>query len=447
MFVWGKIRVSFTQMIAMVFAIIILAGTLLLLLPVANKGGNRLSFTEALFTSASAACVTGLVVRDTYTQFTIFGQFVILFLIQVGGLGFMTAAVLFSMMLGRKIGLKERGLLMESTNTPEIGGVVRLFKRVMVLALVCEGIGAVLLSLRFCPRMGFWTGIYYGLFHSVSAFCNAGFDLMGRFEPYTSFVPYQSDALVNIVTMALILLGGLGFIVLNDVIEKKHKASRYKLHTKIVLFITTILIIVGAILFYLLEKDNTLAGLPAGTKILASLFQSITPRTAGFNTIDIAELTEGGSFLMMILMFIGASPGSTGGGIKTTTLLVMMLSAIAFIKNTTDLNIFRRRLDNQIIRRAYCSVTIYAVLAAAGGLLLLGQQGMPIKDALFETLSAIGTVGLTTGATRGLNEFSKIIVIILMYCGRVGSLTMAMALMLRPTSSQLKNPEEKITIG
>ncbi len=442
----GKFRANSIQMIALGFAGIILIGTLLLSLPAASRDGASLPFIDALFTSASATCVTGLVVHDTYTQFSLFGQIVILCLIQIGGLGFMTVATLFLMMARRKIGLAERGVLTESVSAFQIGGIVRLIRRIIICTAIVEGMGAILLAIRFCPQMGVATGVYYAVFHSISAFCNAGFDLMGRFAPYTSLIPYQSDVLVNLTIMTLIVIGGLGFVVWDDIMEHKLRYDRYKLHTKIVLLSTAFLIIGGAILFYTMEQGNVLAAMHPIDKLLASLFQSITPRTAGFNTVDTAALTEGGTVLTMLLMMIGASPGSTGGGIKTTTIMVILLATISYIRNTDDINIFHRRLENNTIKRAYCSTTIYIMLSILGIFLLITTQGLPVKDAAFETLSALGTVGLSTGITRELDTLSRMVIILLMYSGRVGSLTLLMAVMMG-TKSKLRNPEEKIIIG
>lgn len=443
-----KIRASSIQMIALGFVSTILLGGLILSLPSASKDGISLPFIDALFTSASATCVTGLVVYDTYTQFSLFGQIIILCLIQIGGLGFMTAATFFLMMVRRKIGLTERDILTESVNAFHIGGIVRLIRRIIIGAAIFEGTGTILLAMRFCPQMGLATGLYYALFHSVSAFCNAGFDLMGKFSPYTSLVPYQSDVLVNMTVMLLIVIGGLGFVVWDDIIEHRLRYSGYKLHTKLVLLSTAFLITGGALLFYLMEKENTLLGMNPLEQLLASLFQSITPRTAGFNTVDTGVLTEGGTLLSMLLMMIGASPGSTGGGIKTITVMVILLATISYIRDSDDMNIFHRRLENGILKRAYCTATIYIVLSILGVFLLTISQDLSIKDATFETLSAIGTVGLSTGITRELNTLSRMIIILLMYSGRIGSLTLAMAIMGRINKKKtFRNPEEKIIIG
>ncbi|MEA4970477.1 MAG: TrkH family potassium uptake protein [Candidatus Pelethousia sp.] len=444
----GKIRANSTQMIALGFAGIIVLGAFLLSLPSASRDGNPLPFIDALFTSTSATCVTGLVVYDTYTQFSLFGQITILCLIQIGGLGFMTIATLFLMMARRKIGLAGRGVLTESVNAFHIGGIVRLIRRIIICIAIFEGIGAILLFIRFVPQMGVVTGAYYAIFHSISAFCNAGFDLMGRFAPYTSLIPYQSDVLVNLTIMSLIVIGGLGFVVWDDMIEHKLQYARYRLHTKIVLLSTVFLIIGGAVLFYIMEKGNTLSAMPPTDKLLASLFQSITPRTAGFNTVETAALTEGGTVLSMLLMLIGASPGSTGGGIKTTTITVIILATISYIRNSDDINIFHRRLEDDVVKRAYYSATIYVILSILGILFIITTQGLPVRDVSFEVLSAIGTVGLSTGITRELNALSRIIIILLMYSGRVGSLTLAMAIAARLSKKTgFRNPEEKINIG
>jgi trk system potassium uptake protein TrkH len=448
MTLFGKIKTNSIQLIALGFATIILLGAFLLMLPIANRSGNSLPFLDALFTSSSATCVTGLVVYDTYTQFSLFGQIVILCLIQIGGLGFMTIATAFLTMTHHKIGLAERGILTESVSAFHIGGVVRLIKRVILCVMIFEGVGAILLSIRFCPEMGIASGVYYAIFHSISAFCNAGFDLMGKFSPYTSLVPYQGDILVNFTVISLIVIGGLGFVVWDDIIEQRHHWSRYKLHTKMILVSTAVLIVGGAVLFYMMEKENTLSEMTTAGKVLASLFQSVTPRTAGFNTVDTAALSEGGTMLSMLLMLIGASPGSTGGGIKTATVVTILAATVSYIRGNDDTNLFHRRLEGGIVKRAYCSATIYVALALLGTFLLVTLQKLPAKDAAFEVLSAIGTVGLSTGITRELNELSRAVIILLMFSGRVGSLTLAMAILSKMNKkSGFKNPEEKILIG
>lgn len=438
-----------TQWIAIGFVLVILAGALLLSLPAASREG-RLPLADALFTATSATCVTGLVLHDTYTQFSLFGQLVILSLIQIGGLGFMTVATLFLMMAGRRIGLAERGVLAETVSAYHIGGIVRLIRRILLWVGVFEMSGAALLFIRFAPRMGTATGAYYAVFHSISAFCNAGFDLMGSIAPYTSLTPYRNDLIVNLTVMALILIGGLGFVVWDDVIENKLRFSRYRLNSKVVLVSSAALVVIGTGMFYLMESDHSLAGMAAGEKLLASLFQSVASRTAGFNTVDMGALGEGGSVFTMLLMLIGASPGSTGGGLKTTTVVIILLSTVSYLKSSDDINIFGRRLEDNALKRAYCSATIYMVLVISGIFLLIAAQGLPLKDISFEVISAIGTVGLSSGITRELNALSRVIVMVLMYGGRVGILTLFMTIAARLGATgapSLRNPQEKIIIG
>jgi len=444
----GKTMLHPVRIIVLGFVALIIFGSLLLFLPFASKDGRSIPYLNALFTSTSATCVTGLVVYDTYAQFTIFGQLVILLLVQIGGLGFMTVATLALMAARRKIGLAERRILSESVSAFQLGGVVRLVKRILICTLIFEGVGAVLLAIRFCPQFGFWTGAYYAVFHSVSAFCNAGFDLMGRYAPYASFVPYQTDVMVNLIMISLIIAGGLGFVVWDDIFEKRQRLHRYKLHTKIVLAVTAALIVAGTVLFFIAEYNSTLAGLNGGQKLLASLFQAVTPRTAGFNTVDTSAMSGGGTALTMILMVIGASPGSTGGGIKTTTLTVFILATVAYLRNSEDINAFGRRLEKDALKKAYGAATVYFALVLTGFLAMLLAQNAPFKDALFESVSAISTVGLSTGLTRSLNAFSRVNVIFLMFAGRVGSLSLVTALVEHlPRKANLRNPEEKIIIG
>lgn len=344
-------RLTQTQMIVVGYLLIILIGALLLMIPAASRDGKVTPFIDALFTSASASCVTGLVIADTYQKWTIFGQCVILLLIQIGGLGFMTIGVFFAIILHRKIGLVMRGTLQESVNIQQIGGIVRLAKKIMKGTLIFEGAGALILASRFQRDFGWVRGIYYGLFHSISAFCNAGFDLMGTRESYSSFTWYDADPIVNIVIMFLIVIGGIGFFVWNDIAIHKFHVTRYRLHTKIVLATTGILIISGAILLYLFEANRTLAGMNGSEKIFCSLFGSVTARTAGFNTVDTAALSDSSKIVTILLMFIGGSPGSTAGGIKTTTFVVLLVYVSANLKNEDSCHIFGRRLDEGSIRK------------------------------------------------------------------------------------------------
>lgn len=440
-------HVSQTQFIAYGFFCVIITGTLLLMLPFASRDGQSEPFLNCLFTATSASCVTGLVVADTWSQWSLFGQLVILTMIQIGGLGFITVGVFISIVLRRKIGLKERGLMMESVNTLQIGGVVRLAKKIIIGTCIFEGTGAVLLAIRFIPQFGFFRGLFYGIFHSISAFCNAGFDLMGGQTPYSSFVAYYDDWLVNFVIMSLIIIGGIGFIVWDDLSRNKLHFRKYMLQTKIVLVTTVILVFGGGLLFYLLERNHLLVGMNTSGKILTSLFSSVTARTAGFNTTDTASLTDGSKLLTIILMFIGGSPGSTAGGIKTTTLVVLLLCVHSNIKQTYGINIFGRRLENDAVKRAGTILTINLLLAVTASLAIMAIQPLGFSDILFETFSAIGTVGMTTGITRALHPISRCIIILLMYCGRIGSLSFALAFVQSKRKPHVQQPAEAINIG
>ncbi|KHD15502.1 TrkH family potassium uptake protein [Clostridium butyricum] len=442
-----KPNFTYSQISAISFMSIILIGALLLTLPISSRSGEATPFIDALFTSASATCVTGLVVYDTYTHFSLFGQIVILSLIQIGGLGFMIIATLFSLMLKRKIGLKERGMLQESVSTIHIGGIVRLTKHILFGTVIFEAIGAIILALRFYPDMGLKQGLYNGVFHSISAFCNAGFDLMGRFEPSSSLTLYSGDIVVNLVIMSLIVVGGVGFLVWEDIFTNKLKFCKYRLHTKIVLVVTATLIIVPAIIFYSIERTNSFAGMGATESWLASFFQSITPRTAGFNTVNIAELSEGSILLTIILMVIGGSPGSTAGGVKTTSFAVIILSLIASIRHTEDINVFNRRLERDVIKKAYDVITIYFMCCALAVLLICALQPFGLKEVFFEVVSALSTVGMSTGITPDLNSLSKFIITLLMFFGRVGSLSVALVFSEKKEYIPIRKPVEKISIG
>lgn len=440
-------RLTQTQYIAYGFVGVILIGSLLLMLPISSRDGSVTPFIDCLFTAASASCVTGLVVYDTWTHWTLFGQLVILTMIQIGGLGFVTIGVFLSMVLRRKIGLKQRGLMQESVNTLEIGGMVRLAKKIIIGTLLFEGMGALILALRFIPELGLGRGIYYGVFHAVSAFCNAGFDLMGYQGEYSSLVHYYNDWVVNLVIMSLIVIGGIGFLVWDDVSRHGIHVRKYMLHTKIVLLTTFVLVFGSAWLFYIFERDNLLVGMDAGGQLLTSLFSSVTARTAGFNTTDTAALTDASKLLTIILMFIGGSPGSTAGGVKTTTMIVMYLHLWSVIRQSHGVNAFGRRLEEDAIKRASSIFSMNLTLALAVTLYIMAAQQLPMQDVLFETFSAIGTVGMTTGITRDLTWFSRLLIAFLMYCGRVGSLSFALSFTQRRRVAPVRQPEEKIIIG
>lgn len=436
-----------TQFIAYGFLGIILTGSLLLMLPVSSKTGEVSNFLNCLFTATSASCVTGLVAYDTWSHWSLFGQLVILAMIQIGGLGFVTIGVFLSIVLRRKIGLKERGLMQESVNTLEIGGVVRLAKKIIIGTMIFEGAGAALLAVRFVPQYGVIRGIYYGIFHSISAFCNAGFDLMGCQGPYSSLVNYYNDWLVNVVLMSLIVIGGIGFIVWEDLNRHGFHFHRYMLHTKIVLLTTFVLLFGSAWLFYRFEKNNLLVGMDLSGKILTSLFSSVTARTAGFNTVDTGALTDASKMLTVILMFIGGSPGSTAGGVKTTTIIVMYLHLWSSIQRTYGVNAFGRRLEDDVLKRASAIFMVNLTLALGASLFIMATQQFPVMDVLFESFSAIGTAGMTTGITRDLNSWSQLVIIFLMYCGRVGSLSFALSFTQHKKVARVQQPVGRITIG
>ena len=441
-----KLRLSPARLIALGFFVVILIGALLLTLPFASKDGAA-SFLDALFTSTSATCVTGLVVYDTFTHWNVFGQLVILLLIQIGGLGFITVGVGFSMALRRRIGLRQRDLLKESINAMEIGGIVKLLRKIFIGTALCEGVGALLLATRFIPEFGLVKGIYYSIFHAISAFCNAGFDLMGGQQQYASFTAYATDPVINITLMLLIIVGGLGFVVWSDVVLKRFRWKNYCLHTKMVISVTLLLIFGGALFLFLFEQGGTISGMSTGDQILASLFGSVTARTAGFNTVDTGALQPESKLLTIALMFIGGSPGSTAGGVKTTTIAVILIYVISNLRGESGCNVFHRRIGDEVIKRASMVFCLNLFLGLICVTLILATSNLRMSDVLFEVYSAISTVGMTTGITRDLNVVGRIVIMILMYCGRIGSMTFALSLVAKPEAKGLSLPEEKITIG
>ena len=438
---------SQTQYIAFGFFLLIMTGTFLLMLPISSKSGKGMDFLGALFTATSASCVTGLVVADTWTQWSLFGQLVIITMIQIGGLGFITIGVFLSILLRRRIGLRQRGLMQESTSALQIGGIVRLTKKIILGTAIFEGTGALLLAIRFIPQYGFFRGVFYSVFHSISAFCNAGFDLMGHQQPYNSLSAYYDDWLVNLVVMSLIIIGGIGFIVWDDLSKNKLQVHKYLLQTKIVLLVTAFLVFGGGAAFYFLEKDGLMADMSISGKILTSLFSSVTARTAGFNTIDTGALSDGSKFLTIILMFIGGSPGSTAGGVKTTTIAVLLLYVYASIQRTYGVNILGRRLEEDVIKQASSVFVINLFLALFVSLVIMAIQPLSMSATLFETFSAIGPAGMTTGVTRDLLPLSKFLVALLMYCGRIGSMSFALAFTQQKRTIRVQNPVEKINVG
>lgn len=440
-------RLNQVQYIALGFFFIILAGSLILTLPIASRSGEWTPFLDSMFTATSATCVTGLIVYDTFTHWSLFGQLVILLMIQIGGLGFITIGVGFSMAFRRRIGLRQRDLLKESINAMEIGGIVKLSRKIFLGTALCEGVGALLLATRFIPEFGPVKGIYYSIFHAISAFCNAGFDLMGGQQAYSSFTAYVTDPVINIVLMLLIVVGGLGFVVWSDVVSKRFHWKNYCLHTKMVLSVTLILIFGGALLLFLFEQGGTISGMSTGDQILTSLFGSVTARTAGFNTVDTGALQPESKLLTIALMFVGGSPGSTAGGVKTTTIAVILIYVISNLRGESGCNVFHRRIGDEVIKKASMVFCLNLFLGLISVILILATSSLHMSDVLFEVYSAISTVGMTTGITRNLNVTGRIVIMILMYCGRIGSMTFALSFVPRPETKGLAMPEEKITIG
>jgi trk system potassium uptake protein TrkH len=438
-----------TQIIVIGFALLILIGTMLLNLPIASRTEESIGFIDALFTATSATCVTGLIVVDTYTYWSLFGQIVIILLVQIGGLGFMTIAMLFSLILGRTISLKERLLVAESLNQYSLEGIVRLIKQILLGTLLFEGIGAIILSTQFIGEFGLVNGIYKGIFHAICAFCNAGFDLMGQREPFSSLTAYVHNSIVNFTIMALTIIGGLGFSVWVD-IYKTRKIRNYKLHTKLVLTITAILIFGGAVLFFILEFNNpkTLKSLGLWNKMVASLFLSVSPRTVGFNTVPLPNLNNASNLLTMILIFIGGSPGSTAGGIKTVTVGVLILTVLAVCRGSKKVEVFDRTISLEVVLRAVAIIVISIIIVITATLILCIIEDASLAEILFEVVSSYGTSGLTLGITPSLTEAGKLVLVMTMFFGRVGVLTMALAFRFRMSkyNANYKYPEEKIMI-
>ena len=442
-------KLTYTQMIILSFICLILFGAVILTLPISSRTHEWTSFINALFTATSASCVTGLVVVDTYTHWSVFGQVIILMLIQIGGLGVMTIISLISLFLKRRISLGERRLLMQSAGSLQISGIVKLLKRILKGTAIVEGAGAILLAFVFCPKMGFLPGIWNAIFHSVSAFCNAGFDLMGKYGQFSALSSegLQFNPIVNFTIMALIVTGGIGFLVWTDVSRHKLDFKKYELHSKIALFTTALLLVLGTILFFIFEYNKAFGDFTFGQKLLASMFQAVTPRTAGFNTIDEATLSESGKALTTVLMFIGGSPGSTAGGIKTTTFAVLVLSALAAAKRYGSVTVFKRKLDENTIVQASSILSVYLACVFAAVLIICAVEPYSLTQVLFETVSAIGTVGLTLGITPSLCAISKLVLIFLMFAGRVGGLTLMLVLAERRRNIKISRPTSQILIG
>ncbi|MBQ8208149.1 MAG: Trk family potassium uptake protein [Clostridia bacterium] len=442
-----KSRLSYVQVIALGYAIMILIGTLLLMMPFATADGEGAAFTDALFTVTSASCVTGLVPVDTGTYWSFAGQVIIIALIQIGGLGFITIATLFMMLMRRRIGLREKELMIESINSSNIGGILRLTKKIIIGTLIFEGAGAVILTARFAQDFSFGKALWFGIFHSISSFCNAGFDLLGQIEPYSSLMHYSSDIVVTVTVMLLIVIGGIGFLVWDDILRNGIRFKRYSFHTKLVLITTGVLIFGGALLIFIFERNASNAGLPLGEQILASFFGSVSARTAGMNVTDTAAFSNATKLINVILFFIGGSSGSTAGGIKTTTFAVLIIHAVSSMKGNAHTSVLGRRISDDAVKKAITVAVTNLSLALIGTFIITAVQPLELGDVLFETFSAIGTVGMTTGITRDLTALSSYVIIFLMYLGRVGSISFAAAMLRKKAPPNISAPTEEIIIG
>ncbi|WP_160723607.1 TrkH family potassium uptake protein [Bacillus sp. USDA818B3_A] len=438
------IKLNPAQILVIGFGSLILLGTCLFMLPIAtHEHGRGLNFIDALFEATSAVCVTGLAVVDTGTTFTLFGQIVLLCLIQIGGWGFMTTGIFMFIILGKRIGLKERLLLQDSLNVFTLSGVVHLVKRIILITLIVELVGAIILTIRWSFEMPLKKAIYYGIFHSISSFNNAGFGLESD-----SLSKWVGDPTINIVITLLFIIGGIGFTVILDLINKK-SLRKLSLHSKVALLMTLILNIVGTLIILASEYDNTktIGNFGLGDKLWASYFQGVVPRTAGFNTIDISQMTISSQVFMMALMFIGASSGSTGGGIKVTTFAIIMIAFWTVLTNRNDVNIFKRRISWQYVNRALSIVVAAITFIFIIFFLLTYNEKAEMSKILFETISAFGTVGLSAGFTMDLTPIGRILITIMMFIGRLGPLTMAFALLKTQKESKVRYAEEKILIG
>ena len=434
------------QILALGFLVVILIGAIILTLPISSATRQYTNFLDALFTSTSAVCVTGLVTLDTGTHWSMFGQTIIMLLIEIGGLGFMSFTTLIAIILGKKITLRDRLILQDAMNTFNIQGLVKMVQYVLTFTITVQLSGALLFSTQFIPKYGIGKGMFYSLFHSISAFCNAGFDLFGNFSSLTS---YSSNWVVILVASALIIIGGIGFAVWIEVYNFK-SMKKLSIHSKMVILVTAILVVGGTILMFIFEHNNpnTLANMNIGDKLVNSFFAAVTPRTAGFNSISTDGMTNAGNLLTIILMFIGGSPGSTAGGIKTTTIGVLIVSVICVIRGREDAEAFKKRFPKELVYKAFTLFFIGGVLVMSATMLLsYTEQGASFLSLLYETTSAFATVGLTVGLTQQLTEVGKVLIMIMMYLGRVGPLTVVLSLMRNKKNNGVKYPEGKILIG
>ncbi|MBQ2777694.1 MAG: Trk family potassium uptake protein, partial [Peptococcaceae bacterium] len=404
---------------------------------------GKAPFFDALFTAVSASCVTGLIVQDTATYWSFFGQAVILLLIQIGGLGVITTAMVFTRLSRRTISLKQRSILQDAITAPQVGGIVRLTSFIVKTSIIIELLGAILLAPVFCSEFGMLRGIWYALFHSVSAFCNAGFDLMGSYAPYASLTMFSASPYMLSIIMCLIVIGGIGFLTWEDIRVHKHHLRRYTMQSKTILSCAMLLIIGPALYFFCFE----LSDLPLAKRCQNALFQAVTTRTAGFNTVVLSKFSETGFLIIIILMLIGGAPGSTAGGMKTTTCAVLFGTLVSVLRQKKDTQLFRRRIAAHTVRTAFSVACFYFLLCIVSGSIICQIEHLPLLYCLFETASALGTVGLSLGITHELSAVSKCILIILMYIGRVGSLTLIFSAASKKSAYNTTLPQEQITIG
>ncbi|EJZ70096.1 TrkH family potassium uptake protein [Lachnoanaerobaculum sp. OBRC5-5] len=421
----------------------IFLGASILTLPISSRNGDFTPFIDALFTATSASCVTGLIVYDTATHWSLFGKIIIIAMIQCGGLGVVTMITVFTQVAGKKIGLRDRATLQSALSAPQIGGIVKLTSFIFKGTIIIEMIGALLMFPSFMKDFGVTKGIYYSIFHSISAFCNAGFDLMGDVSKFSSLTKYQSDVMINISIMLLILIGGLGFLIWKDMINYKFDMKRYSTQTKMVLVMSVVLVIFPSVLFFFTEFSS----LEIKTRILSSVFQAVTPRTAGFNTIDYTKFSDNGIAMTIILMLIGGGSGSTAGGIKMSTVFILVATMCSVLKQDKEVAVFKKRIEPDIIKNAVAVFVLDIVLFVAGSMIISGIEGFSLKETMFECASAVATVGLTLGITPHLGIISKILLICMMYIGRVGGITLIFAAVTPKNNGNARYPKEQVAVG
>lgn len=434
---------SSARIILFGFIIMIFVGASILSLPISSRSGEFTPFIDALFTATSASCVTGLIVYDTATHWSVFGKIIIIAMIQCGGLGVVTMLTVFTQVTGKKIGLRDRATLQSALSAPQIGGIVRLTSFIFKATIIIEMIGALLMFPRFMKDFGITKGIYYSVFHSISAFCNAGFDLMGDVSKFSSLTKYQSDIMINITIMLLILIGGLGFLIWKDIVDYRFDIKRYSTQTKIVLTMTFILVLFPSVLFFFTEFST----LDIKTRVLSSLFQAVTPRTAGFNTIDYTKFSDNGIAMTIILMLIGGGSGSTAGGIKMSTIFILVATMCSVLKQDKEVAVFKKRIEPDIIKNAVAVFALDIFLFIVGSMIISGIEGFSLKETMFECASAVATVGLTLGITPHLGIISKILLICMMYFGRVGGITLIFAAVTPKKNGNARYPKDQVAVG